>query len=84
MNGGGAANHALIDAVRRELAASHPTKAGPMQAYMKSAMPYCARAISRAEAGVSAVLDLHPLPDRAAWEATGRALWREAGFREER
>jgi 3-methyladenine DNA glycosylase AlkD len=36
-----AAGRALIAAVRRELRASaDAAKAGPMQAYMKSAMPY--------------------------------------------
>jgi len=74
-----------IEALRAALTeVADPAKAGPMQAYMKSSMPYL---------GVSAVplqklckvlfADLHWV-DAAAWQADVLALWHQARFREER
>jgi 3-methyladenine DNA glycosylase AlkD len=75
----------LQEDVRATLrAAADPSKAAPMQAYMKSAMPYygvpspARRVISRA------VRTRHPFDDRARWERAIRRLWDEAEHREER
>jgi 3-methyladenine DNA glycosylase AlkD len=75
----------LVKAVRSELeAAGDPAKAGPMQVYMKSELPY--RGVQ--SPGVKRICrDLfaaHPLGTREVWEATVRALWDEASYREER
>ena len=75
----------LIDDLRTALARhADPAKAPAQQAYMKSAMPYRGLTAPVLRAAVRPVLAAHPLGDRAAWEATARALWDEAGFREDR
>ncbi len=75
----------LVTAVRAALAdAADPAKADPMQAYMKSDMPFrgvptpARRALSRA------VFAAHPTTERSAWVATVRELWDAATYREER
>jgi len=82
------ANHVdagLIEAVRRALAAAaDPARAPGMQAYMKSAMPYRGVQAPAQRQILRATFAAHPLPDRPTWEATVRALWRHAAFREER
>jgi 3-methyladenine DNA glycosylase AlkD len=79
------ANRALVDAVRRELAAAaDPTKAPGMQAYMKSTMPYHGVQAPAQRRIFRAVFADHPVASFAAWRATVLALWREAGHREER
>jgi 3-methyladenine DNA glycosylase AlkD len=79
------ADHALVDAVRRELAAAaDPAKAPGMQAYMKSAMPYHGVQAPAQRRIFRAVFADHPIASFAAWQATVLALWREAGHREER
>jgi 3-methyladenine DNA glycosylase AlkD len=80
-----AGGRALIAAVRRELRASaDAAKAGPMQAYMKSAMPYYGVNSPQQKVIWRRVFAAHTLDDDAAWQATVRALWRNARFREER
>jgi 3-methyladenine DNA glycosylase AlkD len=80
-----AAGRALIAAVRRELRASaDAAKAGLMQAYMKSAMPYYGVNSPQQRAIWRRVFAAHTLDDDAAWQATVMALWRNARFREER
>jgi 3-methyladenine DNA glycosylase AlkD len=81
----GQADTALIGEVRRALAAAEDlTKAAGMQAYLKSAMP-CRGALRPAQRQIfRAAFAAHPQPDRPAWEATVREMWREAGYREER
>jgi 3-methyladenine DNA glycosylase AlkD len=80
-----AADRALVDAVRRELAAAaDPAKAPGMQAYMKSAMPYHGVQAPAQRRIFRAVFADHPVGSFAAWRATVLALWREAGHREER
>jgi 3-methyladenine DNA glycosylase AlkD len=80
-----AAGRALIAALRRELRASaDAAKAGPMQAYMKSAMPYYGVNSPQQKAIWRRVFAAHTLDDDAAWQATVMALWRNARFREER
>lgn len=75
----------LITAVKAGLAAAADTvKAPEMQAYMKSAMPYYGVFTPGQRKLFRAVFAAHPLPDRAAWLATVRALWDEATHREER
>lgn len=78
-------NQRLIDDVRKRLAkAADPAKAGPMQAYMKSAMPYRGVQTPGVKAICQDVFAGHPFEDRAGWEATVRALFDGAEFREER
>lgn len=80
-----APDRALVDAVRRELAAAaDPAKAPGMQAYMKSAMPYHGVRAPDQRRIFRAVFADHPVGSFAAWRATVLALWREAGHREER
>lgn len=81
----GSADAGLVSAVRAALAdAADPAKAGPMQAYMKSDLPFrgvptpLRRRLSRA------VFAAHPLTERSAWDATVRELWDAAAYREER
>jgi 3-methyladenine DNA glycosylase AlkD len=63
---------------------SDPVKAGPMQAYMKSAMPYRGVQAPVLKRILRPILAAHPLPDEGAWRATVLALWDHAEFREER
>lgn len=55
-----------------------------MQTYMKSAMPCYGVQMKTLRALCRELFSAHPLPDREAWLATVRALWREATHREER
>jgi 3-methyladenine DNA glycosylase AlkD len=76
---------ALVDAVRRELAAAaDPARAPDMQRYMKSAMPFHGVASPQQKAVFARVLAEHRLSGRAEWEAAVRALWSGATHREER
>ncbi len=76
---------ALVEALRAALAgAADPVKAPAMQAYMKSAMPYRGVQAPQARRLFGEVILAHPLPDRATWEGTVRALWDGAAHREER
>lgn len=71
--------------VREVLAsAADPDKAGPMQAYMKSAMPYRGVPAPVLRAAVRPVLAAHPLADEEIWHDTILELWDGASFREER
>jgi len=71
--------------VRRALAAAaDPAKAAPMQAYMKSAMPFRGIPKPARTAALRPVFRAHVLEDRESWEATVRLLWDSAEFREER
>ena len=79
------ANHDFLLSLRAELRAhADPIKATPMQAYMKSTMPYLGimstplAAICRAQIGAAR------LPTFACWRDSILTLWREAAFREER
>lgn len=66
------------------VAAADPTQAEPMRAYMKSEMPYLGVKAPALRRVCRAVFATHPLSGFAQWEATVRALWREAAYREER
>ena len=75
----------LIDDLRGRIAeAGDPERAPQMQAYMKSAMPFRGVSAVPLRKICRAVLDAHPLPDRATWERAVRTLWDEASYREER
>lgn len=80
-----AAHRPLIEALRRELKhQADPAKAPAMQAYMKSAMPYCGVQTQPLRELRRRVFAAHPLPDHETWRDTALALWRDARFREER
>jgi 3-methyladenine DNA glycosylase AlkD len=75
----------LLAAVRAGLAAAaDPAKAPAMQAYLKSAMPFLGVQSAERRRVVAAVTAGRPWRDRATYEATVRALWREATHREHR
>lgn len=78
---------ALVQTVRAALAAAgDPQRAEGQRRYMKSAMPF--RGVTRPQlrATLKPLLQdpAHHLGDRATWEATVRALWDGAAYREER
>jgi 3-methyladenine DNA glycosylase AlkD len=75
----------LVSVLREVLAsAADPDKAGPMQAYMKSEMPYRGVPAPVLRSAVRPLLAAHPLPDEATWHDTILELWDGATFREER
>ena len=79
------ADRQLLAAVRDGLAAlADPVKAPQMQAYMKSAMPYRGVPTPPRRTLMKQLLGARPPADRATWEATVRALWDDADYREER
>jgi 3-methyladenine DNA glycosylase AlkD len=78
-------NPDLLALLRKELSrAGDPKKRAPMQAYMKSTMPYWGvqtvelRAISRR------LFAAHRLETAAEWRETCLKIWRAAKYREER
>lgn len=76
---------ALVAAVRTALAdAADPAKAAPMQAYMKSTMPYLGVPKPIRARALKNVFTEHVITDRTAWENTVRTLWHGATHREER
>jgi len=76
---------ALIDDVRAQLAdAGDPEKAGPTQAYLKSSMPHRGVNLPTVRKVAAGVFENHPTDDRSTWEATVRALFDGAEYREER
>lgn len=78
------AGTALVAAVRHVLAEhADPGRAPQMRAYMKSALPYRGVGLPQVRTLSRTVFDAHPLPDRGEWEATVRALWDAAAYREE-
>jgi 3-methyladenine DNA glycosylase AlkD len=81
----GKPDEALLAVLRSGLAAAaDPAQAEPMRAYMKSAMPYLGVKAPALRRVCGAVFSAHTLTSYAGWEATIRALWREARYREER
>src|SRR5690242_16107513 len=79
-----AVDRKLIGALKKELrAAADPAKAPGMQAYMKSSMPYYglpAPVLRRVTKQVFAEF----APANGDWADTVLAVWRKAGYREER
>ncbi len=80
-----APDYSLIHDLRTALAGhADPAKAPAQRAYMKSAMPYRGLTAPVLRTAIGPVLAARVLDDRAGWEATARALWDEATFREDR
>ena len=80
-----AAQRALVEAIRAGLAArADPSKAAPMQAYMKSAMPYRGVPTPGVRALCRASFAAPRLASENAWRDTVLELWRQAAYREER
>ena len=80
-----AADLELVAAVRTALAErADPERAVAQQRYMKSAMPFRGLSSPELKAALRPLLRDWEPGDRARWEATVRALWDEAAFREER
>jgi 3-methyladenine DNA glycosylase AlkD len=75
----------LTKSVRAALQAlADPAKAGPMQAYMKSAMPYMGVSAVPLDATCKTLFANLHYETAAAWQEDVLALWRGAKFREER
>jgi 3-methyladenine DNA glycosylase AlkD len=75
----------LIAALRDAFAAhADPARAAPMQAYMKSALPFHGVPAPLRRRLTAAVVAAHPARDTAALARMMRALWRGARYREER
>jgi 3-methyladenine DNA glycosylase AlkD len=75
----------LADVVRATLAQhANAAQAGPMQAYMKSALPFHGVAAPLRRQLVKTAVRALPLPDDAALRATVLDLWRGATHREQR
>lgn len=82
---GKAASATFVAAIRRSLrAVAEPDKAGPMQAYMKSTMPYLGVQTSAVRSACRAIFARYTLDTEDEWRETTLALWRTADFREER
>jgi 3-methyladenine DNA glycosylase AlkD len=80
-----ASSDEVISAVREGLAElADSDAAAPMQAYMKSTMPFRGVKTPALVALVRRVIAERPLRNRASWEFTVLALWDDACFREER
>jgi 3-methyladenine DNA glycosylase AlkD len=78
------AQASLIEALRARFAAhADAAQAGPMQAYMKSALPFHGLPAPLRRRLVAEAVREHPCPDTATLATTMRRLWREARFREE-
>ncbi len=77
--------HAFIAALRESFAAhADPTRAAPMQAYMKSELPFFGIETPLRRRLTAAAAKAHPLRDPLALADTMRRLWRRARCREER
>jgi 3-methyladenine DNA glycosylase AlkD len=75
----------LISTLRAAFAAhADPANAVPMQAYMKSTMPFYGIAAPLRRRLTAEAVKTHPAADSAALARTMRTLWRGARFREER
>ena len=82
---GGGVSRELLAAVHDALrAVREPDRAAGQQRYMKSAMPFLGVRTPAMRRAARAVFDRLPPPSAAAWRATILALWREAGYREQR
>ena len=80
-----AESRVLISAIKKALRErANPAKAGGMQAYMKSEMPYRGVQTPEMRRACREVYPHYPLPSFDAWRDTILALWRGARYREER
>jgi 3-methyladenine DNA glycosylase AlkD len=76
---------ALVDALRAAFAAhADPARAAPMQAYMKSPLPFYGIAAPLRRRLTAEVVKAHTATDTATLARTMLTLWRGARFREER
>jgi 3-methyladenine DNA glycosylase AlkD len=66
------------------IAAAEPARAAPMQAYMKSAMPYFGVRAARVKVVCREVFATYRFDAPATWRADVLAIWRGATHREER
>jgi 3-methyladenine DNA glycosylase AlkD len=79
------ADRALVHGIRTTLAEhADAGRAAQQQRYMKSVLPYRGLGSPRLKAALRPILASAHWADRETWEATVRALWDEAAFREER
>lgn len=79
------ASHDLIAAVRQALhGLADAAKAAPMQAYMKSEMPFLGVQTPLHRAACREIFADFVLPSLEAWRDTILVLWRQAEYREER
>ncbi|MDP3892453.1 DNA alkylation repair protein, partial [Nocardioides sp.] len=75
---------ALAELLRAELAThADPARAPGMQAYMRSTIPFHGIGAAPLEQLCRPLLDLHRLPDEAAWRAAVVDLWDHVAHREE-
>jgi 3-methyladenine DNA glycosylase AlkD len=75
----------FVTRLRHTLAAhANALQAGPMQAYMKSALPFLGVAAPQRRKLTLEVVKAQPLPSTTALSQTMLQLWRQARFREER
>ena len=75
----------LASALRAALtAAADPARAAPMQAYMKSSMPFLGVGADDQREVHRRVFSGVDFPNAAAWRRTALALWRRSRYREER
>lgn len=75
----------MIDELRAQLKRlADPSKAGPMQAYMKSAMPYHGVSTPVLRSLCKRLFKEHPFSTEPEWREACLSLWRDAQFREER
>jgi 3-methyladenine DNA glycosylase AlkD len=76
---------ALIKAIRGELRRRRvPENAAPMQAYMKSKMPFLGVQSAELRAACRKVFPEYPLESFDGWRETVLELWQTARYREER
>jgi 3-methyladenine DNA glycosylase AlkD len=81
----GAVNSGLINALQAAFVQhADPAQAGPMQAYMKSALPFHGIKTPLRRRLQADAVAAHPCSDVASLAATMRRLWQTAGHREER
>ena len=75
----------ILLTLRRELRrVAQPEKAGPMQAYMKSSMPYHGVPAPAADKVFKSVFSTLEFPNAESWRQAVLHIWRNARFREER
>src|SRR5580765_3679427 len=75
----------ILLALRRELrSVAQPEKAEPMQAYMKSSMPYHGVPTPVADKVFKSVFAGLKFADSESWQQAVLYIWRNARFREER
>ena len=75
----------LLAQIRSGLrAVAEPARAAPMQAYMKSTMPYLGVTAPKLRAACKQLFASYPFESAEAWRADVLDVWRTAKYREER